>query len=71
MTGRRTSGVRSATGLLLALVMLTAASCRSEHVQEPWMGGAGEKAKQAWVSAPTPQQLDQLRNRLATSQTDR
>lgn len=71
MTGRHTSSVRIAARLLLAAVALTAASCRSEHVQEPWMGGAGEKAKQAWVSPPTPQQLDQLRNRLATSQTDR
>ena len=71
MAGRRLPGVRIAAGMLIALAALSVASCRSQYVQEPWMGGAGEKAKQAWVSSPSPQLLDQLRNRLATSQTDR
>ncbi len=32
---------------------------------------ADNGAKQAWQSERTPQELDQLRNRLMTSQTDR
>jgi hypothetical protein len=66
-----TSGPRAKRAWLSVLVALTTMSCHSQYIQEPWMGGAGEKTKQAWVNPPTPQLQDELRVRLATSQTDR
>jgi len=57
--------------LAVVLVVAVLAGCAKGYIQEPWTGGPGEQAKEKWESPRTPQQLDQLRNRLMTSQTDR
>lgn len=64
---------RATNGKRLAVVLAAAvlAGCAKGYIQEPWTGGPGEQAKEKWDSPRTPQQLDQLRNRLMTSQTDR
>ena len=54
--------------LLAALLSLTA--CSGGHVQEPWMGGRGEQAKQKWESPLAPQRLNEMRTRLLTTQSD-
>jgi len=56
--------------MILLAVAPSLAACSGGYVQEPWMGGPGEQAKQKWESPPTPERLHEMRTRLLTTQSD-
>lgn len=72
VTERATNGISLAGLLVVAVLAAAETGCaKRSYIGEPWMGGSGEQVKEKWESPRTPQQLEQLRNRMMTSQTDR
>jgi hypothetical protein len=56
-------------GLAAGLALLVAGCAKTNRIQEPWTD-ADAATKQKWESPRSPEQLDRLRNRLVTNQSD-